>query len=52
MNRKECINVLHDIQKWRRGKSYELPCSPKTYGEAIDFAIRELRRYERSEVTE
>lgn len=52
MNRKECIKILHDIQKYRRGNSSNMPYTPKTFGEAIDFAIRELRRYERIEVAE
>lgn len=51
MTRKEAIKVLHDTQKWRRGKSDSKPHTPKVFGEAIDMAIRELRRIEKTEQT-
>lgn len=51
MTRKEAIKVLHDTQKWRRGKSDSKPHTPKVFGEAIDIAIRELRRIEKIEQT-
>ena len=49
MDIKTAIKVLHDTQKWRRGKGDTMPHSPKVFGEAIDMAIRELRRIEKAE---
>lgn len=49
MDRKTALKILHDVQKWRRGHGDDMPHSGKVFGEAIDFAIRELRRYERIE---
>ena len=49
MDIKTAIKVLHDTQKWRRGKGDTMPHSPKVFGEAIDIAIRELRKIEKSE---
>lgn len=51
MTRKEAIKVLHDTQIWRRGKDISMPHTPKVFGEAIDIAIRELRRIEKIEQT-
>lgn len=31
------------MQKYRRGKTKEMPYTPKEFGNAIDCAIRELR---------
>lgn len=50
MNIEQCITILTQLNKWRRGdKPYEnggeeLPYSGKELGEAIDFAIEELHR--------
>ena len=49
MDIKTAIKVLHDTQKWRRGYGDEMPHTPKVFGEAIDIAIRELRRIEKAE---
>ena len=51
MTRKEAIKVLHDTQIWRRGRGDSMPHTPKVFGEAIDIAIRELRRIEKIEQT-
>lgn len=51
MTRKEAIKVLHDTQIWRRGKDISMPHTPKVFGEAIDIAIRELRKIEKTEQT-
>lgn len=49
MTIKETIKVLHDSQKWRRGAKIEMPHSPKVFGEAIDNAIRILRKVNKDE---
>lgn len=51
MTIKETIKVLHDSQKWRRGAKIEMPHSPKEFGQAIDNAIRILRKVNRDEQT-
>lgn len=43
MKRKDVINILHSMQKYRRGKTKTMPYTPKEFGNAIDYAIRELR---------
>lgn len=44
MTIKETIKILHDTQKWRRGKTKDMPHTPKEFGLAIDNAIRVLRK--------
>lgn len=46
MTRKEALKILHTYQKWRRGANIPHP-TPKEVGQAIDVAIRELRKIER-----
>ena len=41
---KDAIKILHDTQKYRRGKKGQMPHTSKEFGVAIDFAIRELRK--------
>lgn len=43
MTDKEAIKILHYAQKWRRGANVPMP-DPKEYGEAIDHAIKTLRK--------
>lgn len=50
MSLEKCINVVKEMQKWRRGESpYDgitpedykpMPYSPKEFGDAIDSLIR------------
>lgn len=39
----QTINVLHHVQKWRRGCNIPMP-NPTVMGKAIDKAIHELRK--------
>ena len=39
----EAIKILIHANKWRRGAEIEMP-NPKQFGEAIDFAILELKQ--------
>jgi hypothetical protein len=40
---KQAIKVLHSFQKYRRGANIKMP-PPVIIGEAIDYAIRQLRK--------
>jgi hypothetical protein len=40
---KQAIKVLHSFQKYRRGANIKMP-PPVIIGEAIDYAIHELRK--------
>lgn len=51
MTIQETIKILHDTQKWRRGAKMNMPHSPKEFGQAIDNAIRILRKVNRDEKT-
>jgi hypothetical protein len=49
MDKKQAIKILHEMQKWRRYTGNEIkkmPYSPYTFGLAIDYAIKYLRRNE------
>lgn len=41
--RKEVIQILHKMQKWRRGEGRVMPYTPKQFGIAIDMSLRVLR---------
>ena len=43
MKQSEAIKILINSNKWRRGAEIEMP-NPKQLGEAIDFAISELKQ--------
>ena len=43
MKQSEAIKILINANKWRRGAKIEMP-NPKQFGEAIDFAILELKQ--------
>ena len=49
-NKKQVIEILTEMQKWRRGVApYDVfgvspPHSPRMFGEAIDYAIDFLRK--------
>ena len=49
MTRKEALKILHIHQKWRRGCNNKPIPTPKEVGQAIDVAIRELRKLEKDE---
>lgn len=40
----EAIEVLKKSNKWRRGAKIKMP-DPKITGEAIDFAIKTMRKF-------
>lgn len=43
MTKEEALNILHNFQKWRRGANTAM-LDPKIVGEALDIAIRVLRK--------
>ena len=46
MNDKKAIQILQQMQNWRRHDRDEymkMPHTPKEFGEAIDYAIRKLK---------
>lgn len=49
MTRKEALKILHIHQKWRRSCNNKPIATPKEVGQAIDVAIRELRKIERND---
>jgi hypothetical protein len=50
MTIEEAAKILHDYQRWRRGVTDLLRPTNKEIGEAIDEAIRILRKVERGEI--
>jgi len=58
MNKHTAIRILTDFNKWRRGDIKDIPEDVYTVGQAIDYAIeqlksiptknRKLRRYEKT----
>lgn len=49
MTKPQALNVLQEMQKWRRGEypyddegGKSMPYEPEEFGEAIDVAIEEL----------
>ena len=49
MTTKQVIHALHLHQKWRRGAINEIPLTAREYGEALDEAIKLLRKYDRQQ---
>lgn len=53
MTNRKALEVLHAMQKWRRrrkGVCFDpMPYTPKEFGEAIDVALRVLRKEEKGE---
>jgi hypothetical protein len=46
MTHDEALKILHTFQKWRRGANIPMP-DPKEIGQAIDVAIRVMRKVKR-----
>jgi len=44
MNDLQCIRILRDFNKWRRGQLKEIPEDNYTVGQAIDYAIEKLKK--------
>lgn len=44
MNDLQCIRILQDFNKWRRGQLKEIPEDVYTVGQAIDYAIEKLKK--------
>lgn len=44
MNNLQCIRILRDFNKWRRGQLKEIPEDNYTVGQAIDYAIEKLKK--------
>ena len=49
MNKTLAIQILTEMQKWRRSEhpydraTHQMPYTPRQYGEAIDFAINQMK---------
>ena len=50
MTIEEAAKILHDYQRWRRGATDFLRPTNKEIGEAIDEAIRIMRKVKRGEI--
>lgn len=46
MTNLQCARILRDFNKWRRGEIKEISEDAYTVGEAIDYAIKRLKRSE------
>lgn len=49
MTTKQVIHILHLHQKWRRGAISTPQVTQKEYGEALDEAIKIIRKYAKEE---
>lgn len=50
MNNLQCIRILRDFNKWRRGQLKEIPEDNYTVGQAIDYAIEKLKKYHENQL--
>jgi hypothetical protein len=50
--RKVLLRKLHEMQKWRRGASIDMPLTTSEFGEAIDDCIRLLRKLSDEQVND
>lgn len=49
MTIEQVIHILRLHQKWRRGAISEMPLTAREYGEALDEALRLLRKMSKQE---
>lgn len=52
MNKHTVIRILTDYNKWRRGEIKDIPEDTYTVGQAIDYAIEQLKPTEQLKNTE